>query len=91
MPPPTHTRLLDGEQERQERRAEDLAEGSANYMDVEGEMRDDQQASQTFDARADAGPLAVGGSTIFARWTVARSLFRVQRAACALQNCLVCR
>lgn len=69
LPPPPWTlvRLLDGEQERQERRAEEAhTEGSANDMDVEWEMRDDQQASQTFEAGVDAGPLAVGGSTIFA-------------------------
>lgn len=47
LPPPwTLACLLDGEQERQEQRAEeDHAEGSANDMDVEWEMRDDQQAS----------------------------------------------
>lgn len=97
LPPPwTLVRLLDGEQERQERRAEeDHAEGSANDMDVEWEMRDDQQASQTFEAGVDAGPLAVGGSTIFA-WeqccarSPALSLFHVQRAEHALENCLVC-
>lgn len=32
-----------------------------------GDMRDDQQASQTSEARVDAGPLAVGRSAIVAR------------------------
>lgn len=93
LPPhPVDTRLLDGEQERQEGRAEEAhTEGSANDMDVEWEMRDDQQASQTFEAGVDAGLLAVGGCTIFA-WErrCARSLFHVQRAERALENCLVC-
>lgn len=96
IPPRTLVRLLDGEQERQEQRAEeDHAEGSANDMDVEWEMRY-QQASQTFEARVDVGLLAVGGSTIFA-WercctrSLARSLHHVQRTECALENCLVCR
>lgn len=64
------------------------AEGSANDMDVEWEIRD-QQPSQTFEAGVDVGPLAVGGSIIFA-WEqrCTRSLFH--SAERVLQNCLVC-
>lgn len=74
IPPWTLVHLLDGEQERQERRAEkNHTEGSSNDMYVGWEMRE-QQASQTFEAGVDVGPLAVGGGTHLCMGAVLHSL-----------------